>query len=343
MRFSVLARFDDGVIGDITNWSPFQDLPAGATHLRHRQGGRRCRRWAGRSATPARRSRVDPVTGVLDVRCGGRGRRRSRSSGGHSPHPRRPARQTSDRCVGAPAWTTPVKPDPRARARASRAWRHVRATSCSCPTGSSTAPRQAVQPAGAAARQPPRPTARRRRPFDLPLAMRRRSTTSWRWVPSPDAGVTVLNELYRTNIGRQPGEGSDGAPRAAAARSPARGPRGAAQRGRAARRRSTIRSAARSAPRPRAACRTGASCTATIITARPGRACAIRDWLRPQRPRAAERAGHRLPSGHQRPAAARREAEPSAPGLFNVLRLTHATTSTVFLGALADDKGSAVG
>jgi hypothetical protein len=29
MRFSVLARFDDGVIGDITNWSPLLTPGAG--------------------------------------------------------------------------------------------------------------------------------------------------------------------------------------------------------------------------------------------------------------------------------------------------------------------------
>jgi hypothetical protein len=68
MRYSVLAKFDDGTIGDVTNWAPFEPLDPGRpddrTYVHATRSGDPELFW---SATHGGPIGVDPNTGVLEA------------------------------------------------------------------------------------------------------------------------------------------------------------------------------------------------------------------------------------------------------------------------------------
>lgn len=66
MRFSVLGRFDDGVIGDITNWSPLYPPKQDELMFVHRVGSTDPMFiWSPRRGDPSTSMYVDPVTGEI--------------------------------------------------------------------------------------------------------------------------------------------------------------------------------------------------------------------------------------------------------------------------------------
>ena len=191
MRFSVLARFDDGVIGDITNWSRFQDLPSGAGTFVHRKGeAEPALHW---SNAPGSQVTVDPDTGVLTCNAVNADEPIIVEL---RPLPAPPNRQAAGRVLGGPEWTTPVK------------LTHVQGKGFAgmadsrnilfLPDGFVDADRaqfcQLVR--GIVKRLTYHPQAS---PFDL-LSQQKSFNYFMAWVPSPNAGISVLNELDRINV-----------------------------------------------------------------------------------------------------------------------------------------------
>ena len=189
MRLSVLALFDDGVVGDITNWSP-HDPPDPADRTFVHQDGTfvPMLTW---SSTNAAKIGVE-VTGLL--RCTDAAA--SETVTARWPPAPAPATKSADATVkGAPAWTAGVPithvqgpgfpeladphvhnilflPDGFADTPSDKAdfKRYVRAVVTLLRTNPMT------------------------RPFDL---FTESLNYFMAWVPSPDAGISVLNELDR--------------------------------------------------------------------------------------------------------------------------------------------------
>jgi hypothetical protein len=69
MRLSVLAQFDDGVIGDITNWSPFEkpSIAVDHTYVRLKGSDDRVLKWSSDIMSGTSLVTVDPDTGELDA------------------------------------------------------------------------------------------------------------------------------------------------------------------------------------------------------------------------------------------------------------------------------------
>jgi hypothetical protein len=103
MRFSVLATFDDGVIGDITNWAPLESTPAipGDRTCVHAVGSDApAHRWSAGTGSDIGMT-VDPVTGEI----------RSQQPGGFVTVNLIDAGGTaaSATAFAAPPWSTPVQ------------------------------------------------------------------------------------------------------------------------------------------------------------------------------------------------------------------------------------------
>ena len=104
MRFGVLARFDDGVIGDITNWSPFVTPQAGDQTFVHRKGeAAPVLSWSSQHPDQVA---VDERTGVLDCKSAAANETITVS---RRPLPAPPDHVAKGLVLGAPAWTTPVR------------------------------------------------------------------------------------------------------------------------------------------------------------------------------------------------------------------------------------------
>lgn len=185
MRLSVLAQFDDGVIGDITNWSPFEKPggPADHTYVRPKNSDDRVLAWESEIMSSTSIVKVDPDTGVLDATGeSGITKVTVRRQGGKA---------ASASVVCAKPWSTPVKlthisgpgvkqvnfvpnilflPDGFQDGDKNEYERLVRFVVTRLSTRNRT------------------------RPFQ---AFTGRINYFMGWVPSPDPGISVLNELYQ--------------------------------------------------------------------------------------------------------------------------------------------------
>lgn len=187
VRLSVLAQFDDGVIGDITNWSPFERplTPVDHTYVHAKGSDTPALAWSAESIPSGNipRTAVDAVTGVLDS---------SADNGTSKITVKFAARSASATAVCGPPWTTQVRlthlsgpgprdvnfvpnvlflPDGFKEADKSEYERMVRTVVLRLSTRNRT------------------------RPF---AALVERMNYFMGWVPSPDPGISVLNELNRT-------------------------------------------------------------------------------------------------------------------------------------------------
>ena len=192
MRFSVLARFDDGVIGDITNWSRFQDLPGGGGTFVHRQGeALPALHWR---SDPGTHVTVDPETGVLTCDAVDADEtiiveRR--------PLPAAVDHQAKARALGAPEWSAVKLTHVQGKGFSGMAeLRNV----LFLPEGfvDTLADRRQFGEfvRGIVRRLTYHPQAS---PFDL-LSQQKSLNYFMAWVPSPEAGLTILNELDRLNV-----------------------------------------------------------------------------------------------------------------------------------------------
>ncbi|HKF00132.1 MAG TPA: hypothetical protein VKG45_14525 [Actinomycetes bacterium] len=193
MRFAVLAKFEDDAVGDVTNWSPWQAVAAGTTTFVHAAGSPdRELLWT--SDNPGA-VRVDADTGVVDARV-----------------PLGGARITVDRRslphIGASApvtctssWSTPVTVEhvagPGFAAMGNDDVRNV----LFLPDGFEDLPGDRDREAFeryvrvVVARLSHR---RRTRPWDL---LEEHLNYFRAWLPSPQAGISVLNELDTHDTG----------------------------------------------------------------------------------------------------------------------------------------------
>ena len=192
MRFSVLARFDDGVIGDITNWSPFRTPAAGdRTFVRRKGETVPVFSWSPTSGDVA----VDAMTGVLDCNST---TANVRVTVERRPLPAPVTHLARGTVLGAPAWSTPVRLTP-VQGRGFSGMFSSRNV-LFLPEGfldNATEKRQFGELVrGIVSRLTYRPQTT---PFDL-LSQSKAFNYFMAWVPSPEAGVSVLNELRRVNI-----------------------------------------------------------------------------------------------------------------------------------------------
>ena len=194
MRLSVLARFTDGVIADITNWSPFDPPdPADRTFVRATGSNTPHLTWSSNSGDVG----VDTRTGVLDGVTPGGGATISAAR----PAPAVPATATVD--VDLP-WNTGV-PLAHVSGPGFAAMSTVRNV-LFLPDGFTTAAdRIAFERLvrGLVARLN---TRQKTRPFDL---LAGRLNYFMAWVASPQPGVTIASELDRTTT---TGTQADGRP-----------------------------------------------------------------------------------------------------------------------------------
>jgi hypothetical protein len=190
MRFSVMAQFDDGVVGDISNWSPFDPPQAGdRTFVRAAGTDVPVLTW---SSSDDGKIGVDERTGLLE----GKDAAANETITARWPPAPAPATRTATGTVrGAPAWNTGVR------------LTHARGPGFArmddpdvhnilfLPDGFADTPadqadfRRYVRSVVNSLSYHPRT-----RPFDL-LAGQLNYFLAW--VPSPDAGISVLDELDR--------------------------------------------------------------------------------------------------------------------------------------------------
>ncbi|WP_405547238.1 M64 family metallopeptidase [Streptomyces phaeochromogenes] len=182
VRFSVLAQFDDGVIGDITNWSPFETPGAEVDHTYVHAPGSDTPAlvWSASAGSPIT---VDRQTGVLTASADvGQATITARFDAGR--------RSTDDAiAVCSQPWTTSVR------------LTHVRGPGVA---KADTVPNILFLPDGfqeadrAQYERWIRLIVKRldTRPRTRPFAALTGRVNYWQgWVPSPDAGITVLNEV----------------------------------------------------------------------------------------------------------------------------------------------------
>src|SRR4051812_18387885 len=188
IRLSLLAQFTDGVIGDITNWSPFNPIAAGEQTFASDTGvaGPKVV-WSSSNAVTIG---VDADTGVLDANVNAGNVTITASL---RPLPSAAGRFATARVDAAPAWTTPVR------------LTHIGGPGVARMNGATNI---LILPDGVTAADPAgfeRParnivsqlTLRQKtRPFDLLLGQ---LNYFMAWVPSRDAGVTVQDECDRIN------------------------------------------------------------------------------------------------------------------------------------------------
>jgi hypothetical protein len=212
MRLSVLAMFDDGVIGDITNWSPFEPPlgPPDHTYVHPAGSDAEVFTWKGESIPPGGASPVGahPETGVLDA---------TSAAGSAKITVQGLGRSASATAVCAPPWSTPVKLN--IVAGPGHKDMDVVPNLLFLPEGfkESEKPEFLRQVRRVVVRWSLR---NRTRPFS---SFNGRFNYFTAWVPSPDSGVTVLEELNRarkepppdtgesvtqTSVGRPPHTGN---------------------------------------------------------------------------------------------------------------------------------------
>ena len=176
VRFSVMAKFDDGVIGDITNWSPF-DTPVVDRTFVHAPGSvTPALTWSPQAGPPIT---VDAKTGVLTS---------SADVGQATITVRFGGLSADSTAVCAPPWSTSVSLERVGGPGAARA--DAVPNILFLPDGFQTADRPQYERLVRLIVKRLE-TRSRTRPFAA-LAGR---VNYWRgWVPSPDAGITVLPE-----------------------------------------------------------------------------------------------------------------------------------------------------
>jgi hypothetical protein len=198
VRLSVLAMFSDGVIGDITNWSPFEPpalLGVDHTYVHALGSDTPALTWKDESIPPGGTSAVgaNEVTGVLDARA---------ETGSSTITVRHGAFAASATVACAKPWSTPLNltlvSGPGADAVS-----YV-PNVLFLPDGFQDADRlKFTHLVGEVVEQlSTRPNAR---PF---AAFAGRVNYWMAWVPSPQPGVSVLNELDRDRKNTRAGEGS---------------------------------------------------------------------------------------------------------------------------------------
>ncbi len=191
MRFSVLARFDDGVVGDVSNWSPRDETEEGDDvdlDYVHRIGGTQpVHVWSPRRGDPGTAMYVNPVTG--EIGCEDATARVKVSVQIDLGNP-----LASAFAIGAPPWSTPVRLARVAGPGFAAIGREGLHNVLILPDGFVDDPQGADRAAfDRYARQLVNvlTTNAHTRPFDL-LADKFNFFTAW--VPSPQAGISALSE-----------------------------------------------------------------------------------------------------------------------------------------------------
>jgi hypothetical protein len=191
MRLSLLAQFDDGTIGDITNWAPF-DKSLVPTDFVHAAGSTApVLTWSAESGAVVT---VDEVTGVLSATA---------ETGGAKITVKFLNQAASATVVCAKPWSTPVTvthvsgPGP-------REVNFVR-NMLFLPDGFKDTAAEKASFEQLVRFVVGRLASRNRtRPF---AALANRMNFFFAWLPSPDAGVSVLNELDRKTLSASTAEG----------------------------------------------------------------------------------------------------------------------------------------
>lgn len=201
VRLSVLARFDDGVVGDITNWSALNP-PSGADDRRfvHRAGEPvPALTW---SSPHVGGVRVDQNSGVLTAESPAA---RETVTVALRPLPAPPNQTASSLVLGAPAWSTPVTVSHvQGRGFAGMAGsRNI----LFLPDGFTDDPAERSK-FGALVRGIVRRLTYHPQtsPFDL-LSQQQSFNYFMAWVPSPERGVSVLDEQDRFDVVGDLGQG----------------------------------------------------------------------------------------------------------------------------------------
>lgn len=192
MRFSVLARFDDGVIGDITNWSPFRQLadPADRTFVRRRDATTPVHRWTPRLVDAGGTDlHVDVDTG--EITCAAATASATVAVQVDLGNPLAKAKAN-----GAPPWTTPVRLTPLSGPGFARMADPDIHNVLLLPDGFTDADRGSFE-AYARGIVALLNTRRQTRPFDL---LRSKFNYFTGWLASRQAGVSVLNDLVRGDV-----------------------------------------------------------------------------------------------------------------------------------------------
>jgi hypothetical protein len=188
VRFSVLAKFTDGEIADLSNWSP-RDVPGDTdltyVHLEGSEDPAMVWRAIGAGMT------ADARTGVLSCTSAAAN---VTVTVAIEPLPPSPNRSASAPAVGAPPWSTAVELT-LIRGPGFRKMADVRNVLI-LPDGFQEAQRAEFH---ALARESVNrlTTRRRTRPYDL---LRDKFNYFTAWMESPDSDITVLNELQRSNV-----------------------------------------------------------------------------------------------------------------------------------------------
>jgi hypothetical protein len=201
MRFSVLARFDDGVIGDITNWSALRK-PTEPDDRRfvHRTGEAvPALHW---SSPHVGHITVDPDTGELTAESPDA---QETITVERRPLPAPPDLRRRGLVLGGPKWDTPVTVIP----VQGKGFTDMMSTRniLFLPDGFLNNPTERDQFSqlvrGIVRRLTYHPQTS---PFDL-LSQQQTFNYFMAWVPSPDPGVSVLNEQDRINVVGTQGQG----------------------------------------------------------------------------------------------------------------------------------------
>ncbi|HVQ96698.1 MAG TPA: hypothetical protein VMU51_37120 [Mycobacteriales bacterium] len=194
-RYSVLARFTDGVIADITNWSPFESRAGDTDHTYVHADGSHDPALTWSVEPPANGLAVDPQTGILSVPAdSGQGRITVRFG----------TKSDTATLRFAPPWSTPVTVERRAGPGAV-AFKLI-PNILFLPDGfaDNTADKEAFDRIVRliVTRLTTRHRSRPYQAFGLDI-------NYWSaWVPSPAAGVTVLPELNPDFTTQNPADGS---------------------------------------------------------------------------------------------------------------------------------------
>ena len=191
MRFSVLARFDDGVVGDISNWTPRDVTEPGdevdLDFVHHAGTTQPVHVWTPQRGDPSTAMYVNPVTG--EIGCDDPTATVKVSVQIDLGNP-----LASAHAIGAPAWSTPVRLNRIAGPGFAAIGRDGLHNVLILPDGFVDDPQGSDRAAFERyARQLVTllTTDERTRPFDV-LADKFNYFTAW--VPSPQAGISTMSE-----------------------------------------------------------------------------------------------------------------------------------------------------
>jgi hypothetical protein len=197
MRFSVLAKFDDGVIGDITNWGIL--VPSGSLSQRdfvHRASSSQPVHSWSVTGVPATAISITQDTG--EVRC-----HDSTSVGTVHLLDESGTTLASARVTAAPAWSTPTEVTWVAGPGADQATQPTVRNVLFLPDGFVTAADQTAYDGYVRKLVNLLRTNPHTRPYDL---LRDSINYFSAWVPSPEAEITAFDEFYTETIVNLPDE-----------------------------------------------------------------------------------------------------------------------------------------